>query len=447
MATEVTVGIDIGTTSVKAVVADGDGTVLVRARVAHRLLSADAGELAHDAAEAWHRGPRTALAEVLASAGDVDVRGVNVAAMVPSLCAVGSDGVPVSPGLLYGDGRGAGGEPGLDPSQSGELVRFLGWLARCHPEAAGFWPAQAVANHALCGEGVIETTVAMTAWPLFDHTRWDPEVARAAGVADVGALPRIAVGSEAVGRVPAAGGALLGGGTIDALGEQLVAGADHDGDVLVVLGATCIVWAVVPDWQEVPGLWTVPHTTPGKVLVGGPSNSGGLFQDWAGRLVGPVAPDAVPADPGRVPLWLPYLRGERVPHHDPARRASLHGLDIGLDAAAVRRAAREASGFAARHQFDLAGLSPRRIVASGGGIRDRAWLQAIADATGLPVDAVGVPEGGALGAAFLARVTAGLEADAQGAGRWASPGIRVEPDPVWAAACAERYTRYRELAG
>lgn len=447
MATEVTVGIDIGTTSVKAVAADGDGTVVARARVAHGLQAGHAGELAHDAAEAWHRGVRTALAEVLAGADDVDVRGVNVAAMVPSLCAVGGDGVPVSPGLLYGDGRGAGGDPGRNPSESGELVRFLTWLARAHPEAAGFWPAQAVANRALCGEGVIETTVAMTAWPLFDHRGWDPDVARSAGVSDVGALPRIVVGSEPVGRVPDAGGAVLGGGTIDALGEQLVAGADHDGDVLVILGATCIVWAVVPDWQEVPGLWTVPHTAPGKVLVGGPSNSGGLFQDWVGRLAGPVAADAVPSDPGRVPVWLPYLRGERVPHHDPARRASLHGLDIGLDAVAVRRAAREASGFAARHQFDLAGLAPRRIVASGGGIRDRAWVQAIADATGLPVDTVAVPEGGALGAAFLARVAAGLESAAGEAGRWASPGGRVEPNPVWARACDERYASYRELAG
>lgn len=447
MATEVTVGIDIGTTSVKAIVADGDGRVLARVRVAHGLQSGHAGELAHDAAEAWHRGVRVALDEVLSAAGDVDVRGVNVAAMVPSLCAVGADGVPVSPGLLYGDGRGAGGDPSKNPSESGELTRFLAWLASEHPDAAGFWPAQGVANHALCGEGVIETTVAMTAWPLFDYTGWDPEVARAAGVADVSALPRIVVGSEAVGRVPAASGAVLGGGTIDALGEQLVAGADRDGDVLVILGATCIVWAVVPEWQEVPGLWTVPHTTPGKVLVGGPSNSGGLFQDWTGRLVGPVAPGAVPADPGRVPVWLPYVRGERVPHHDPDRRASLHGLDIGLDAIAVRRAAREASGFAARHQFDLAGLSPRRLVVSGGGTRDRSWLQAIADATGLPVDGVGVPEGGALGAAYLARVTAGLEPDTQGAGRWVSAGVHVEPDPAWASACDERYARYRELAG
>ncbi len=455
MASEVTVGIDIGTTSVKALAADGEGRVVARARVPRPLRSRHAGELAHDARASWYEGVREALAAVVGGtdgadggAGDtLDVRGVNVAAMVPSLCAVDDAGVPVSDGLLYGDARGAGGDPGADPSMSGELVRFLGWLAGEHPDAAGYWPAQAVANRALCGEGAIETTVAMTTVPLFDFHGWDEAVAAKAGVDDVGRLPRIVVGSEPVGRVDAAGGALLGGGTIDALAEQFVAGADHDGDVLVILGSTLIVWAVIPEWREAPGVWTVPHTAPGKSLIGGPSNAGGLFVNWANRLLAPS--DALPSDPGRVPVWQPYLRGERVPFHDPARRASLHDLDIGLDAAAARRAAYEASAFVARHMLDHAGVTvtARRIVTTGGGVRDAAWVQALADGTGLPVDPVAVPEGGALGAAYLARVTAGLEDSAADAARWARYGSRVEPDSRWAAAAADRYARYRELAG
>jgi xylulokinase len=461
MASEVTVGIDIGTTSVKAVAADGDGRVVARARVPRRLLAGHAGELAHDARSSWHDGVVEALGRVLSAGRALAVRGVDVAAMVPSLCAVDDAGRPSSEGLLYGDTRGAGGDPGADPSTSGELVRFLAWLARHHPDAAGYWPAQAVANRALGGEGAIETTVAMTAVPLFDLHGWDAGVAATAGVDDLGRLPRIVVGSEPVGRVAAAGGALLGGGTIDALAEQMVAGADASGDVLVILGSTLIVWAVIPEWCEAAGLWTVPHTAPGRSLIGGPSNAGGLFVAWAGRLL-PGSPDGRgegvaggsrspggAADPARVPVWQPYVRGERVPLHDPARRASLHDLDIGLDAAAVRRAAYEASAFAARHMLDLAGVSgtARRIVATGGGVRDPAWVQALADGTGLPVDPVAVPEGGALGAAYLARVTAGLEGSAADAGRWARHGRRVEPDARWVGPCRDRYARYRELAG
>jgi xylulokinase len=450
MASEVTVGIDIGTTSVKAVAADGDGRVLARSRVARPLLARHAGELAHDARSSWRDGVVEALGQVLAASdpngGSLDVRGVNVAAMVPSLCAVDDDGVPVSEGLLYGDARGAGGDPAADPASSGELVRFLEWLAREHPDAGGYWPAQAVANRALSGSGAIETTVAMTALPLFDFQGWDAAVAAKAGVDDVARLPRIVVGTEPVGRVHRTGGAPLGGGTIDALAEQFVAGADHDGDVLVILGSTLIVWAVIPDWREAAGVWTVPHTAPGKSLIGGPSNAGGLFVGWANRML--AGGTDTPVDHARVPVWQPYLRGERVPLHDPGRRASLHDLDIGLDAAAVRRAAYEASAFAARHMLDLGGVADtaRRIVATGGGVRDAAWVQALADGTGLPVDPVAVPEGAALGAAYLARVTAGLEESSADARRWARYGRRVEPDARWAAAAGERYARYRELA-
>ena len=454
MATEVTVGVDIGTTSVKAVAADGDGRVVASRRVPHELRSSHAGELAHDAAAAWHHGVRAALAGLLAEA-DLEVQAVEVAAMVPSLCAVDAAGVPISDGMLYGDARGAlaagDGDPQADPSQSGELVRFLAWLVEHHPEAAGYWPAQAVANAALCGRGAIDTTVAMTTLPLFDFHGWDPEVAQGAGLLDVGRLPDIVVGAEAVGTVPEAGDAPLGGGTIDALGEQLVAGADQVGDVLVILGSTLIVWAVIPEWREAPGLWTVPHTAPGKVLIGGPSNAGGLFLNWVDRLLagsrGSDETAGAPLDPARVPVWQPYLRGERVPFHDPSRRASLHDLDIGMDAAGARRAAYEASGFATRHLLDLGSVDATRIVATGGGVRDGAWVQALADATGLPVDAVAVPEGGALGAAWLARGIAGLEAPGATGEAWARTGRRVEPDSAAQPRVAERYARYRELAG
>jgi xylulokinase len=369
---------------------------------------------------------------------------------VPSLCAVDADGQPVSDGLLYGDARGSGGDASADPSQSGELARFLAWLVREHPDAAGFWPAQAVANHALTGVGAIDTVVAMTTLPLFDFTGWDAAVAKDAGLDDTSRLPALVSGSGPIGTIPdgrPGAGAAVGAGTIDAFGEQLVSGAVDDGDVLVILGATAIVWAVTPEWVEVDDVWTVPHTTPGKTLIGGPSNAGGLFMDWVRRLLGDVDPDTLgDVDLDAVPVWQPYLRGERVPLHDADRRASLHDLHIGMGPAAVWRAAAEGSAFAVRHIIDLGGTDARRIVATGGGVQSRTWMQALADGTGLPVDVVAVPQGAALGAAYLARVAAGLEADASDAGRWARTSHRVEPDVHGAAAAGRRYERYRELS-
>jgi xylulokinase len=430
--TEITVGIDIGTTSVKAVAADGDGTVVGRTRVPHRLNIPAADRFEHDANQAWRRGPAKALK---ALGADLEPRAVSVVAMVPSLTAVDRKGIPRTPGLLYGDGRGGGAD-------SGEMAGFLRWTAAKAPDAHGYWPAQAVANAALGGEAVIDASAAGSSAPVFsmDLWGWDP----ALGV-DLDRFPRVAGMGEAVGTV-AGTGTLLDAGGVDAVGEQLVAGADNDGDVLVMCGTTLIVWAVSPDWTEVDGLVTVPHMgASGKQFIGGPSNAGGLFLNWATGLAGKTTKP--PADPGRVPVWAPYPRGERALLADPDRRAELHGLDLTVDAAGVRRSAFEASAFVTRRIIERSGVPSRRIVATGGGVRVPEWTQALADATGLPVDVVAVPEGAALGAAWMARMAAGLESSMGDAARWARVGQRVAPDPRWQAACDNRYRRFLEVAG
>jgi xylulokinase len=431
------VGIDIGTTSVKAIAADADGNVVARARVPHRVVVPEAEKFEHDADEAWRRGPREALRELKVD----DIAAISVTGMVPSLCAVDAEGVPRTPGLIYGDVRGRTGS-GADPSGSGETAAFLRWTANEAPDAFGYWPAQAVANYALCGEPSLDTATAFSAYPLFDGNVWDEKA-----LAEVGATPEqfppVHVNGAAVGRV---GDAILGASSIDAMGEQLVAGADRDGDVMVILGTTLIIWVLDTGWREVPGLWTIPHLggLENRSFIGGASNAGGLFLNWALRLTEPTSEQPVP---DRVPVWEPYVRGERTPYHDPHRRAVLHDLDLTHDAAAARRAAYEASGFVTRQHIDMTGVDAKRIVATGGGVRVREWVQALADCTQLPVDVVAVPEGAALGAAFMARVAAGLEPDMAAGARWASTSHTVDPDPAWAGPVAARYRRFRELAG
>jgi xylulokinase len=446
---QVTVGIDIGTTSVKAVAVDGDGTVLARARVPHTVRTPVAGAFEHDIDQAWRANVLDALGQV---ATGLDVAAVNVSAMVPSLGAVTAEGTAAGPGLLYGDLRGE--RAGHDVSKagdSGELLAFLAWEAASTPNAAGFWPAQAVANHALCGRGAIDSTTAMTAYPLFDFVGWDADLAAAAGTTP-DKLPDIVSGVEAVGRVSAGlpgAGALLGGGTIDAFAEQMVAGADNTGDVLVICGTTLITWGVVDDWVELPGLWTVPHSAPGKTMLGGPSNAGGLFLDRTRRWLGDDATSGLlDLTPGDLPVWLPYVRGERTPLHRRDLRSSLHEVALHHESAHLLRAAYEAAGFVVRHHIDLAragGLEPTRIVATGGGIQVEAWMRALADCTGLPVDVVAVPEGAALGSAFMARCVAGFEATMTDGSRWARTARTVEPHPDWVDAAHERYQRFREL--
>jgi xylulokinase len=121
-------------------------------------------------------------------------------------------------------------------------------------------------------------------------------------------------------------------------------------------------------------------------------------------------------------------------------------LQVGDDRRALRRAALEATGFVVRRVLELAGLPARRVVATGGGAHDLEWMQAVADTTGLPVDLVSVPEGGALGAAFVARVAAGLEGSLADAGRWAAVRRRLEPEPGSEGPVAARYRFFLEVS-
>src|SRR5258705_3861638 len=95
----VTVGIDIGTSSVKAIAADDDGNVVARARIPHDFSGPSPQRFQHDARVAWHDGPRRPLEEL----GDIHAPAVSVAPIVPSLTAVDADGLTVTPGPLYGD--------------------------------------------------------------------------------------------------------------------------------------------------------------------------------------------------------------------------------------------------------------------------------------------------------------------------------------------------------
>ncbi|MHB8318500.1 MAG: xylulokinase [Acidimicrobiales bacterium] len=449
----VTVGVDIGTTSVKAIAVDDDGNVLARSRIPHKILTPAADRLEHDANAAWRRGPRRAYAAIKAQIS-APIAGVTVASMVPSLTGVDRRGIARLPGLLYGDARGADRAVEATPLKvegsshvSGgmpDAEGFLRWGVEEFPDATGFWTCQALATHSLSGVAAIDTAVTASMGELHTWGQWNAELIESIG-ARVDQLPEVIPMLEAVGTLPGSD-TVFTGGSIDALCDQVVSGAIEPGDVLAIFGATLVVWIVTKDWIEVPGLMTVPHTYPDRVMVGGPSNAGALFVDWArGLLRSTGSSDVRPKDPDRVPIWLPYLRGERTPFNDPTLRASLHALDITQGSAVIERGAYEASGFVIRRLLERSGLEGRRIVASGGGSRSSSWMSAVADASGLPVNTVATPEGGALGAAFFARMAKGFEGSLDDATRWARTGEIYEPDPRWSTAVEERYERFKEL--
>jgi xylulokinase len=460
----ITIGVDIGTTSVKALAVDGDGAVVARSRVAHQVMAPEPDLLRHDARRAWRAGPRRAYAEVtghLAASGNGEVAGLAVASMVPSLTAVNRRGIPILPGLMYGDieGRPAASAasdgalgvglppPGAMPDAEG----FLRWAVREAPDAMGYWPCQAVATHALTGVPAIDSGVTASLGALHGRGKWNSALIESIGASE-SQLPTVVPMCQAGGTVRGTD-TVFTGGSIDAFCDQIVSGANEPGDVLAIFGATLIVWVVTEEWMQVPGLVSYPHTIPARFLIGGPSNAGALFVDWARRLLRGACPpgpgrerlDPRLGNPDRVPVWLPYIRGERTPLNDHTLRSNLYGLDIGSNAEALERAAFEASGFVIARIIEASGARAHRVVASGGGSRVTAWMSAVADATQLPVDAVAVPDGAARGAAYVARMAAGLETSLSDSDRWAGVSRRIEPDPSWAKATGARYRQFCDV--
>lgn len=433
MGSGITVGIDIGTTSVKALAVDADGQILARSRVPHDIHVPSVDVFEHDAKQAWYDGPQRAMQDL----GVSDVEGIAIVSLVPSVTAVDEAGIPITPGLLYGDHRGQEGRDESDLLNSGEYASMLRWTAAQAPGARGYWTAPAVAGAALGGVPAADYGLGFSLSAFWDGN-W-----RADALAEIGIrpeqLPLLVADDDVAGRI---GSAVQTSSMADAWAEATVAGADSPDDALVICGTTLIVWPSIEGHRSVPGMWTIPHPRPGMSILGGASNAGGMFINHARRLLASSGPRL---EPHAIPIWIPYIKGERTPVHNNTLRAALHDMEISQGPDQLMRAAYEASAFSARRLIDLAGASTTRVIASGGGTHDPQWMQAIADCTNRPVDVVAVPEGAALGAAWHARVVAGLEQRADST-RWVRHGRRYEPDPRWVGPCEERYQRWSALA-
>jgi|SRR5580698_228175 xylulokinase len=428
-----TMGVDVGTSSTKVVLVDADGVVRDRLRLAHKVTHAD-GAFFHNALSVWHRQARRAVAAMQRPG----IAGIGVVGPTPSLAAVRADGAPISPGLLYGDSRGRSGTKGS--SVTGEAGGFLRYLRQGHPDADGYWPVQAVVTFALCGTAAIDEGVARTLAPLSDGHAWTEDAVRYAG--GVGRFPRIASRGVPVGE---AGQAVVAAGGIDVSAERSVAGLRNAGEVLVICGSTLVVWAVAPTSHAAEGLRVIPHTDE-SVLIGTPSRAGGLFVEWVWRMTSGRGLGQPARDPEAVPVWLPYPDGERHDAFPATPRALLAGLELAHDARAVRRAAYEATAFVVRRILEHANVAATEVIMAGGGSAVPEWRQAIADCLRVPVRHRMAPEGAALGAAYSARLAAGLTESPDPTGQWLDRGSVTYPEERWINAVGRRYRRFCDLS-
>jgi xylulokinase len=463
------VGLDVGTTGVKALRISSEGEVLARAEERYPLATPQPGWAEQDP-EDWWRASEAALAEV----GGDRVAGIGLSGQMHGLVALDDADRVLRPAILWNDQR-TGEECAQIEDRFGlrELVRLTGnralpgftapkllWLRKHEPDlyariARILLPKDYVRLR-LTGEHATDVADA-SGTLLFDVARrgWSDEVMDGLEIPREWvptALESPAVSGQTPDGVPVAAGA--GDQAAGALGV----GVDEPGPISVVLGTSGVVFAALPGFAADPDgrVHAFCHAVPDGWHAMGVMLSAAGSLGWLRGVVAPGEPaekvvvEAEPWPPGVEGLtFLPYLAGERTPHVDPNARAAFAGLSLRHDRGALVRAVLEGVAFGLRDSLELLrslGVEPASARVSGGGARSDLWLRIVASVLELPLERTAAEEGAAFGAALLGGVAAGVFADVHEA---VAATVRVqdtvEPEPEWVRPYADGYRRFRSL--
>jgi xylulokinase len=467
---KVAIGLDVGTSGVKALAVAEDGEIVGRAEVEYGLSTPKPGWAEQDP-EDWWRGTQQALEEL----GADDVAGIGLSGQMHGLVALDADEEVLRPAILWNDQRTGEqckeieeriGLPELvaatgNRALTGFTAPKLLWLREHEPDVheriAHILLPKDYVRLRLCGERAIDVADA-SGTLLFDvaHRRWSEEVCAALEV-DTGWLPRALESPEVSGEtgdgIPVAAGA--GDQAAGALGVGVVeAGAP----LSVVLGTSGVVFCALPEFaaDEEARVHSFCHAVPDTwhamgVMLSAAGSFAWLRAAFGGGLeYGDLVKEAEGWAPGVEGLtFLPYLAGERTPHADPDARGSFTGLSLRHDRGALVRAVLEGVAFGLRDSLDLIaelGPLPDRGRVSGGGARSEEWLRIVASVLELPLERTAADEGAAFGAALLGGVAGGLwDSPAEAAEAAVEPTTTVEPVADWVPAYAEGRQTFRAL--
>jgi xylulokinase len=451
------VGIDVGTTGVKAVLLSESGEVLARAEEEYPLSIPQAGWAEQDP-EDWWTATERALAAL--DAGDAPI---GLTGQMHGLVLLDSADRVLRPAILWNDQR-TGAECAEIEERVGleRLIELTGnraltgftapkllWLRRHEPDVyAGIERILLPKDYVrlrLTGEHAIDVADA-SGTLLFDVRRraWSDEVL---GLLDVPAswLPPVHESTEIAGAGDQAAGALG-------------MGVDRPGPLSVVLGTSGVVFAALPAYRPdaEARLHVFCHAVPETwhamgVMLSAAGSLRWLRDNAVGGSYDELTEEAARWAPGAEGLlFQPYLAGERTPHADPDARGAFVGLSLRHERGAIVRAVLEGVAYGLRDSLELLrelGVDAEVGRVSGGGARSPLWLEIVASVLGVPLERTAASEeGAAFGAALLGGVASGAFADAHEAVAACVHVIdRIEPNPEWRALYDEGYARYREL--
>ncbi len=477
-------GLDLGTGSCKAALVDAHGNLLAEGSGAYRLPPDQT--TTDQPPEALLAGMAQAGREVLERTGisPADVAGISLGAAMHSLLAVDAHHQPLTGAMTWADNRAQPQADLLRGTPEGEaLYRQTGcpihpmyplykarWLRENHPEifrrAAHLATLRDYALFRLCGVWVTDPSMASsTGWLNLHTLTWHPDALAFSGVTPA-QLPEIhppdavfplrqSPLADALGLLPGTPVAL---GCSDGVNSNLGAGAVRPGQAVLMIGTSGALrlFSSQPRFHPAQGSWCYA-VEPGRFLVGGAINNGGLALTVLRDLLAsfPNAPTLSVEDllslaeqvpPGADGLIaLPFFSGERSPDWNAQARGAFLGLTPAHRPAHLARAVLEGIAFRLRAVLEMleeTGLPMAEIRASGGFVRSHLWLSIVASALGHPLHLPASGETSSRGAAFWAMRGVGALGDFESLPERIAIVETVPPQP----AAQEAYRRFYPLA-
>ncbi|TCU35689.1 xylulokinase [Rhizobium azibense] len=472
-------GLDLGTSGVKAMLIDGDQKIIGSANGSLDVSRPHSGWSQQEPSD-WIRATEEAVAGLKANHPQElgAVRGVGLSGQMHGATLLDAGDRVLRPCILWNDTRSYLEAAALDADPkfrklTGNIVfpgftaPKLAWVAKHEPgifaKVAKVLLPKDYLRLWLTGEHISEMSdSAGTSWLDTGKRKWSSELLAATGL-DEKQMPALVEGTAQAGKLRGelaakwgiAGDAVVAGGAGDNAASACGMGTVSDGAAFVSLGTSGVLFAANAAYLPKPdsAVHAFCHALPDTWHQMGVILSATDALNWHASVTGKSAADLTnelgetPKAPSGV-TFLPYLSGERTPHNDAVIRGAFIGLEHESSRVVLTQAVLEGVSFAIRDNLEAlrsAGTDISRVTAIGGGSRSRYWLAAIATALDIPVD---LPADGDFGAAFgAARLGLIAATGAEPVSVCTPPKTAntIEPVAALSGAYEDAYRRYRAL--